>query len=228
MILLLLNIYITDILYNPLIFNDIVGRHIKHSDMIPIGLLSMTRHQFTPDNSRKAITQWQIIGIWNPSEPLFEVLNTETSRDTRVYFTIAIDLIVSGIREPVRFVFEAKAKIVGSSASDKFWYIPALSKGKPMQEQFHVQLREKANSEPDSRFEVISCFSATQLAHQRVKLALRLKHGQQMNDGFDSHRTSVTSLTTPSNEENEENDEPLPSGTGFVSKECSQTELDGD
>ncbi len=204
---------------------NILGRNIKHSDMIPIGLLSMTRHQFTPDNSRKAITQWQIIGIWNPSEPLFEVLNTETSRDTRVYFTIAIDLIVSGIREPVRFVFEAKAKIVGSSASDKFWYIPALSKGKPMQEQFHVQLREKANSEPDSRFQVISSFSATQLAHQRAKLALRLK--QQVSDRFDSHRTSVSSLTTPSNDENEENDEPLPSGTGVVSKECSQTELDG-
>jgi hypothetical protein len=132
---------------------------------------------------------------------------------------------VSGIREPVRFVFEAKAKIVGSSASDKFWYIPALSKGKPMQEQFHVQLREKANSEPDSRFQVISSFSATQLAHQRAKLALRLK--QQVSDRFDSHRTSVSSLTTPSNDENEENDEPLPSGTGVVSKECSQTELDG-
>ena len=195
--------------------------------MVPIGLLSMTKHAMAADNNRKTVHQWQIIGAWNPAEPLFEVLNTETARDTRVYFTIAVDLVVTGIREPVRFVFEAKTKIVhSSSAADKFWInIPALSKGKPLQEQFHVQLREMANSEPNSRFEVISCFSATQLSHQRHKLALRLRH--EGGDRMDSQRSSVTSLPTPSNDESEDNDEPLPSGTGFVSKECSQSELDG-
>ena len=195
--------------------------------MVPIGLLSMTKNVVSVDNNRKAVPQWQIIGVWNPSEPLFEVLNTETARDTRVYFTIAVDLVVTGIQEPVRFVFEAKAKIVSSSATDKFWInIPQLTKGKPLQEQFHVQLREKANSEPNCRFDVVSCFSATQLSHQRHKLALRLRQDGQP-DRMDMHRASVTSLPTPSNDESEDNDEPLPSGTGVVSKECSQSELDG-
>ncbi|CAG2116049.1 unnamed protein product, partial [Medioppia subpectinata] len=178
------------------------GRNIKSSDMIPIGLLSMTKHTVPTDNNRKVVTQWQIIGAWNPTEPLFEVLNSETPRDTRVYFTIAVDLVVQGIQEPIRFVFEAKAKIVTTSAADRFWInIPTLSKGKPFHEQFHVQLRERVNSEPNSRFDVVSCFSATQLSHQRHKLALRLRHdGSQqpsLGDRRDSHRSSVTSLPTP-------------------------------
>ena len=162
-------------------------------------------------------------------------MNTETSRDTRVYFTIAIDLVITGIREPVRFVFEAKAKISSDKSGDKFWYhIPSSfaisSRGKPFQEQFHVHMKEKANSEPDSRYEVISCYSTTQLANKRHKLALKLK--DQNSDLSSQRSSSVSSLPTPSTDEpdadEEDNDEPLPSGTGQVSKDVSQTELEGD
>ena len=49
---------------------------------------------------------------------------------------------------------------------------------------------------------------------------------------LNSNRSSVDVVspqtpTVTSNDESEDNDEPLPSGTGHVSKECSQDELDG-
>ncbi|KAL3189668.1 hypothetical protein MRX96_021138 [Rhipicephalus microplus] len=82
------------------------GRHVKHSDMQLIGMVSMAKSTVGTEP-----TAYQITGRWNPQEPAFELLNTETSRDTRVYLTVAVDLVVTGVHEPVRFVFETKAKI---------------------------------------------------------------------------------------------------------------------
>ncbi len=54
----------------------------------------------------------------------------------RVFLTIAVDLVVEGIQEPVRFLIETKAKIF--PANERFWY---FSK-KPHHEQFVLKLRE--------------------------------------------------------------------------------------
>ncbi|EEC19025.1 RAB-6 GTPase activating protein, putative, partial [Ixodes scapularis] len=45
------------------------GRHVKHSDMQLIGMVMGTEP-----------TAYQITGQWNPLDPAFELLNTETSR----------------------------------------------------------------------------------------------------------------------------------------------------
>lgn len=50
------------------------GRNVRHSDMIPVGLLSMNKHQMQIEPGKKMVNQWQIIGTWNPTEPLFEVI----------------------------------------------------------------------------------------------------------------------------------------------------------
>lgn len=50
--------------------------------------------------------------------------------------TLAVDLVVEGIQEPVRFLIETKAKIF--PMSERFWY---FSK-KPHHDQFILKLKE--------------------------------------------------------------------------------------
>ena len=56
--------------------------------------------------------------------------------DMRVFLTIAVDLVIEGIQEPVRFLIETKAKIF--PVTERFWY---FSK-KPHHEQFVLKLKE--------------------------------------------------------------------------------------
>jgi len=58
------------------------------------------------------------------------------SVDTRVFMTIAIDLVLEGIQEPVRFLVETRAKIFPTG--ERFWYFTT----KPHVEQFIVKLKE--------------------------------------------------------------------------------------
>lgn len=170
-----------------------------------------------------------------PSELNFDYLNTETPRDTRVYFTIALDLVIESIEEPVRFVFEAKAKIVppahsmAATATEKFWHNFTNKAPKQQQEQFTLMVRQKPDStSPGGRmkFEVLSCLSATQIALHNQRLTLQLNHNKMAES---AGVVSPDSIETPSiaEELEEGDDEPLPSGTGQVSKECSQSELKG-
>lgn len=56
--------------------------------------------------------------------------------DTRVFMTIAVDLVLEGIQEPVRFLVETRAKIFPTS--ERFWYFTT----KPHVEQFILKLKE--------------------------------------------------------------------------------------
>jgi len=56
--------------------------------------------------------------------------------DTRVFMTIAIDLVLEGIQEPVRFLVETRAKIFPTT--ERFWYFTT----KPHVEQFILKLKE--------------------------------------------------------------------------------------
>jgi len=50
--------------------------------------------------------------------------------------TIAVDLVITGIQEPVRFLIETRAKIF--TANERFWYFTT----KPHLEQFILKLKE--------------------------------------------------------------------------------------
>ncbi|XP_013782185.1 rab GTPase-activating protein 1-like isoform X1 [Limulus polyphemus] len=184
------------------------GRNVKHGDMQLIEMASMTKF-LTGEK-----TVYHISGQWNPNDPPFEVLNTETPRNMRVYLTIAVDLVVTGIQEPVRFVMETKAKIFPQN--ERFWY---FSK-KPLYEQFYLRLIEvESENIKDHIFDVVSLESSTQLHRKRMVLSLNLSQGRRPVD---------LSPSTPGDaESNSDNDEPLLSGTGEVSKDCTETELAG-
>lgn len=56
--------------------------------------------------------------------------------DTRVYMTVAADLVISGIQEPVRFVIETKAKIF--PPTERFWYFSKRT----LYENFYLRVKE--------------------------------------------------------------------------------------
>mgnify|MGYP001791676549 CR=1 FL=1 len=56
--------------------------------------------------------------------------------DMRVFMTVAMDLVLGTIREPVRFTLETKARIY--PRSERFWY---FSK-RVVKEQFYMHLKQ--------------------------------------------------------------------------------------
>ena len=56
--------------------------------------------------------------------------------DARVFMTVAVDLVIAGIQEPVRFLIETKAKVFPTN--ERFWYF-----NKKMHiEEFLFELKE--------------------------------------------------------------------------------------
>ena len=67
----------------------------------------------------------------------------------RVFLTVALDLVINGIHEPVRFLIEAKARVCVSNSkgdilsqdiTDTIW--SPFKKSSPFTEEFNLILRE--------------------------------------------------------------------------------------
>lgn len=177
------------------------GRNLDHSEMQALEGVLMNKIQ----NGDKTV--YHISANWNPADPIFEVLNTPTTRDNQVYLSVAVDLVFSGIDEPTRFVIETKAKIFNTN--ERFWY---FSK-KAFHDQFYLRLKEVENDAGDRNtlYEVVS-----------LENSARKKFPSSV-----SYQGSEHSLALHDQDTESDNDEPLPSGTGEVSKECSSFELEG-
>uniref|UniRef100_H2YCK5 Rab-GAP TBC domain-containing protein n=1 Tax=Ciona savignyi TaxID=51511 RepID=H2YCK5_CIOSA len=180
------------------------GRNVKHSDM---HLLDMNH---TPVDDEGGIGGTRtVVGLWDPSHPHFALLNTETQKGTRVFLSVAVDLVVQEIQEPVRFLIETKARIFPQA--EKFWYFGK----KILQEQFYLKLKETIPTKTLNRtmYEVESIESET----------WRNKWSSSSNDHHHHHALSSTS---PQDEEDDDDtDEPLLSGSGEVNKECTERVL---
>ncbi|XP_061189022.1 rab GTPase-activating protein 1-like isoform X2 [Saccostrea echinata] len=188
------------------------GRNVKDGDM---HLIEMNSMGYSSDGRTYTIS-----GNWDISEDCFKVLNSETPKDTRVFLTVAVDLVICGIQEPVRFGIETKAKIFPHN--ERFWYFTK----KPHQELFHVKLKlncgigmpKTETDAPDVvQYEVVEVQSQTQIDRQKAGMSLQgLKHNRQMSEGVHSPQDP---------EEESDGDEPLLSGSGMVSKEVMDDNL---
>ncbi|XP_021380300.1 rab GTPase-activating protein 1-like isoform X4 [Mizuhopecten yessoensis] len=182
------------------------GRNVKHGDM---HLIEMNSMGYTGDGK-----SYSISGNWDPTEKCFAVLNTETPKDTRVFLTIAVDLVIHGIQEPVRFAMETKAKIFPQT--ERFWYFTR----KPYQEQFHVKLRPSELESPDAdiqMLDVVGVQSQTEIDRKKAGMSLQ---------GLNTSRQIPDDIQTPQEpDEESDGDEPLLSGSGVVSKEVTDENL---
>jgi len=176
------------------------GRNVRHSDMQLLEGVKMNQSG----------SGWTIQGSWDPREAAFAVLNQDTGPEIgSVYMTVAADLVLAQIAEPVRFVVETKAKIFPST--ERFWYYSRRTAVK----RYHLGLRRHRDS-----LQLIEVRQGGEV-EQQGRISALLASGLASWRGGD-----VVEPASPLDQDEEsDTDEPLLSGSGGVSKDCTETEL---
>ncbi|XP_015433686.1 PREDICTED: rab GTPase-activating protein 1-like isoform X2 [Dufourea novaeangliae] len=184
------------------------GRNVKHSDM---RLLEMQVNSGPTIQDKQC---YNIFGHWDPADPALETLNIETPREGKIFMTVAVDLVIRGIREPVRFIIETSVKVYPQN--ERFWYFNKRN----LVQQFYLNSKEVISGVGvEVHYEVQSIETSGELDRNRLNLALNLASLIRSPS-----LTSIDTLT-PKEEIDSDGDEPMLSGTGEVSKDCSADEL---
>ncbi|XP_017764790.1 PREDICTED: rab GTPase-activating protein 1-like [Eufriesea mexicana] len=184
------------------------GRNVKHSDM---RLLEMQVNASPLIQDKQC---YNIYGHWDPADPALEALNIETPREGKIYMTVAVDLVIRDIREPVRFIIETLVKVFPQN--ERFWYFNKRN----LVQQFYLNSKEIIPGDgTEVHYEVQSIETSGELDRNRLNLALNLASLIRSPS-----LTSIDTLT-PKEEIDSDGDEPMLSGTGEVSKDCSADEL---
>lgn len=191
------------------------GKLVRQADM---QLLDMVNMGFLRANDTHLqgpqLLPYQIKAEWKANDKAFEQLNAESPKK---YVTVAIDLVIKGIQEPVRFVIEMLVTILSQNESRLMDNL-LLSK-RPLLQKFYLQLKDNAGS-----WEVQSIDPSEEIVDQQPA-SLRnftrslskvtgqmIGRSQSMIEDFDEFSEEEGSPDT---------DEPLLSGTGEVSRDCS-------
>ncbi|XP_028272992.1 rab GTPase-activating protein 1 isoform X2 [Parambassis ranga] len=184
------------------------GKNVKNSDMHLLDLESMGK---SSDGKSYIIT-----GSWNPNTPQFQAVNEETPKDKFMYMTTAVDLVITEVEEPVRFLLETRVRVC--SPNDRlFWPFSKRS----YTETFYLKLRQMERKErkspaSDTLYEVVSLESETE----------REKRKTTASPNILPTGPGAMVPSPPEDDEEEDNDEPLLSGSGDVSKECAEKILE--
>uniref|UniRef100_A0AAY4BIQ1 Rab GTPase-activating protein 1 n=1 Tax=Denticeps clupeoides TaxID=299321 RepID=A0AAY4BIQ1_9TELE len=179
------------------------GKNVKNSDMHLLDLESMGK---SSDGKSYIIT-----GSWNPNTPQFQAVNEETPKDKFMYMTTAVDLVITEVEEPVRFLLETRVRVC-SPSERLFWPFSKRS----YTETFYLKLKP-VSSATDTLYEVVSLESESDRDRRKTTASPNILSSA-------SHGSMVPS--PPEDDEEEDNDEPLLSGSGDVSKECAEKILE--
>ncbi|XP_055455982.1 rab GTPase-activating protein 1 isoform X2 [Psammomys obesus] len=186
------------------------GKDVRNSDMHLLDLESMGK---SSDGKSYVIT-----GSWNPKSPHFQVVNEETPKDKVLFMTTAVDLVITEVQEPVRFLLETKVRVC-SPNERLFWPFSKRS----TTENFFLKLKQIKQKErknnSDTLYEVVCLESESERERRKTTASPSVRLPQ-------SGSQSSMIPSPPEDDEEEDNDEPLLSGFGDVSKECAEKILE--
>uniref|UniRef100_A0A8C0BJ44 Rab GTPase-activating protein 1 n=1 Tax=Buteo japonicus TaxID=224669 RepID=A0A8C0BJ44_9AVES len=168
------------------------GKDVRSGDMHLLDLESMGK---SSDGKSYVIT-----GSWNQKSPHFQFVNEETPKDKVLFMTTAVDLVITEVQEPVRFILETKVRVC-SPNERLFWPFSKRSST----ENFFLKLKQQKDrkNNSDTLYEVVCLESESE-----------------------RERRKTTASPSLQDDEEEDNDEPLLSGSGDVSKECAEKILE--
>ncbi|XP_059060324.1 rab GTPase-activating protein 1-like isoform X2 [Achroia grisella] len=179
------------------------GRSVKHSDMRLLEMVS----GFAGGSS------CSVCALWNAGESALAAFNVASGDGAPAYMSLALDLVIRGIPDPLRLVIETPVKIF--PPTERFWYYFKRS----LVQQFYINLKENIDSSGQLQYEVASVETSGELDKSRLNLPLSL------SNLLPSPLSSVPAPPSPS-EPDSDSDEPLLSGTGEVSKDCGEDVLE--
>ncbi|XP_018012859.1 rab GTPase-activating protein 1 [Hyalella azteca] len=191
------------------------GHNVKNADMNLLEMITSGGPGSAPHGASNASTNggpsslslaqtkvYQVAGRWDPRDPVFASLNQETPKDGRVLMSVAIDLVLT-TKKPLTHLFALELK--------------------------QVEITSSTSSLDELHFEVIHVENRGEVERLRPSLSLPLNlpyfaASSLLSGGARS--PSISSVDTPAGDDSADDDEPLLSGSGEVSKDCPQSELD--
>lgn len=178
------------------------GRSVKHSDMRLLEMVS----------GSAGGSSCSVCALWNAGESALAAFNVASGDGAPAYMSLALDLVIRGVPDPLRLVVETPVKVF--PPTERFWY---YSK-KPLVQEFYINLKESVDSLGQLQYEVASVETSGELDRSRLNLPLSL------SSLLPSPLASAPAPPSPS-EPDSDGDEPLLSGTGEVSKDCGEDVL---
>ncbi|KAL4718697.1 hypothetical protein ACJJTC_007738, partial [Scirpophaga incertulas] len=178
------------------------GRSVKHSDMRLLEMVSGSSGGST----------CSVCAVWNAGESALAAFNVASSIGAPDFMSLALDLVIRGVPDPLRLVIETPVKVF--PPTERFWY---YSK-KPLVQEFYINLKEMVDTQGVLHYEVASVETSGELDRSKLNLPLSL---YSLLPSPLSNAPAPPSPTEPDSD----GDEPLLSGTGEVSKDCEEDVL---
>ncbi|XP_058839082.1 rab GTPase-activating protein 1-like isoform X1 [Topomyia yanbarensis] len=160
---------------------------------------------------------YQIRAEWKANDKAFEQLNTETQKKS---LTVAVDLVIKGIQEPVRFVIETSVMILSQSELRIMQNL--FTNKRLLVMQYYLTLRESG----EGSWEVESIDHSDEIVDQMAPASLSLNLNFKTWTFKTSASVQSMEFDDSSPDYSSDGDEPLLSGTGEVSRECPSALLD--
>lgn len=216
------------------------GKLVRQADMRLIDMISMGYVQQSASSNNSStggggsgdapppitplcLNPYHIQAEWKTSEKAFEQLNVETSK---TFLTVAVDIVMRGIQEPVRFVIETPVTI--QSAGELRIMDHFISK-RPMTLRFYLHLKRTTD---EFSWKVSSIDPAEEIIEQPQQSSssssylLKIGMNNLQRIVRSSSIASIEDDCPTDSEDMSDGDEPLLSGTGEVPRDCPQNTLD--
>lgn len=192
------------------------GKLVRQADMQLLDMVSMG--YVKTESTHGWLQPYLVRAEWKANDRNFERLNLESQK---MFITVAVDLVIKGIQEPVRFVIETPVTIQAQNELRIMDHFFTGSK-KAMLQRFYLQLKDSG----DGGWEVNSIDPSEEIIEPGGQNSILKNLGINSFSKM-GRSTSIASIEDDSpTDYSSDGDEPLLSGTGEVSKDCTQNTLD--